>query len=43
MITNPAMCRLKTDVFVVTAKARIAPIATTVSPVAVLIVAALSP
>ena len=35
MSTPPAMFRLKTEVFVVTAKARIAPMAITASPVPV--------
>src|SRR3984885_11004964 len=35
MITYPAVCRLKTEVFVVTAKARIAPMPISTSPIPV--------
>src|ERR1700683_5082288 len=37
MITYPAVCRLKTEVFVVTAKARIAPMPISTSPIPVFI------
>jgi hypothetical protein len=35
MSTQPAVCRLKTEVFVVTAKAKIAPIPISTSPIPV--------